>query len=375
MLENKFVNFDDNEMHNVAEILKTGKISGTSPLVETYESKLADTFNSKYALAVSSGTAALHLLMYVYDIGVGDEVVVPPSAPVMSVLPIIAVGATPVFVDNQVDSFGYDMDDLKLKVNEKTKMIISVPLWGYATNSKDVSQFSKSLGMPFVEDLSHCHGTIDDGKPTGHYSDVSFFSTQERKLISTGEGGFILTNHDEIANRVREVRDFGKPVASLSPSNHLYEYGHLFGLNFRITAISAAIGLAQIDKLEPKIEQRTKNASHIKQSLEDKDWLKEIKIEDNSKPNYYSLLYVLAKDIDNLKVGQQLYDKGIVSDSYRFKIRPLYEMPLFASYKSSCPNSEKLLKRIITLPVHEGLSSEDIATIVSAISEIDREIV
>lgn len=210
----------------------------------------------------------------------------------------------------------------------------------------------------------------------GTFCDVGFFSTQERKLISTGEGGFVITNDDKVANRLIEVRDFGKPVSELSRfPDHIGEYGYLFGLNFRITALSAAIGIAQIDKLNKKIESRTKNANRIKESISDIGWLREVAIKNESQPNYYAmLLMITSEDYNNSSVGKRLFDSGIVSDTYRFKIKPLYKMPIFKKFASDCPNSESLLRKIITLPTHEGLTSDDLALIVKSVKSMEANV-
>jgi degT/dnrJ/eryC1/strS aminotransferase len=376
MLENKYINFDKYEMFEIQKTFKTRKLAGTSEVVTQYEYKLAAFFKVKHAIALSSGTSSLHALLYAYNIGPGDEVILSPSAPVMSALPILAVGAQIVFVDNTKESFGFDIDDLKNKTTKRTKMIVSVPMWGYAINSGEIRDYAKSQNIPFIEDVSHCHGSIDEGKYMGTFCDAGFFSTQERKLISTGEGGFVTTNDDKVANRLIEVRDFGKPVSELSRfPDHIGEYGYLFGLNFRITALSAAIGIAQIDKLNKKIESRTKNANRIKESISDIGWLREVAIKNESQPNYYAmLLMITSEDYNNSSVGKRLFDSGIVSDTYRFKIKPLYKMPIFKKFASDCPNSESLLRKIITLPTHEGLTSDDLALIVKSVKSMEANV-
>jgi degT/dnrJ/eryC1/strS aminotransferase len=371
MLENKYVNFNERELDEIRKTFDTRKLSGTSEIVKQYEQKLANFFGVKHAIAVSSGTSALHALLYAHDIGKGDEVIVSPSAPVMSALPILAVGATIVFADNELNSFGFDIDDLRNKITDKTKMIVSVPMWGYAINSSEIRDLARRYDIPFIEDVSHCHGSIAEGRYMGTFGDASFFSTQERKLISTGEGGYVITDSDEIANRLIEVRDFGKPVSKLSQyPKHIGEYGYLFGLNFRITALSAALGIVQIDKLLSKIETRTENAKMIMNGLGDNAILEQAPIMKGSRPNYYALLALLNDSYDNNRVGKELFENGIVSDSYRFKIKPLYRMPIFSNFASSCPNTERLLRRIITLPTHEGLKETNIKKIIKTVKNI-----
>ncbi len=373
VLENKYINIDGTDIVTVVSALKRKQLAGTAQVVEEYEQKLADAFSVKHALAVSSGTAALHLLLYLYDVKAGDEVIVPPTAPIMSALPILAVDAVPVFVDVLPDTFTFDAEDLKRKITPRTKAIVSVPMWGYPTDLTETKAIATEHKIPLIEDASHCHGSKYRSNLVGTTGDVGFFSTQERKLVTTGEGGFIVTNNTEVANKVREIRDFGKPFReTLELKDHLGQYGYLFGLNFRLNAMSAALGISQLKKMPEKIKARTINANEIKEGLESVAWLREIGVTHDCTPNYYSMvLFVNHPTQSANEIAKHLLTQDIVSDTYRFGIKPLYELPIFAAYKSSCPNSEQILQQIITLPTHEGLDNADILKIVTALKDMD----
>lgn len=219
LLENRNIDIDERDVSAVVAAVQSGALSGTSPLVRVYETELAEYFGSAFALAVSSGTAALQVLLYAYGIGPGDEVILPPTAPVMTVLPIIASGACPVFVDIAATTFGLDLRGLELARSARTRLIVTVPMWGYPTNVEEVQSLASDWAIPVIEDASHAHGTVEgNGRLAGRTSHASFFSTQERKMVSTGEGGFILTDDVDLARRVREIRDFGedRPCPSVS---------------------------------------------------------------------------------------------------------------------------------------------------------------
>lgn len=362
VLENKFINIDESDVDAVVAAVKRKQLAGTARIVAEYEEHLAETFGVKHALAVSSGTAALHLLLYLYDVKPGDEVIVPPTAPIMSALPILAVGAKPVFVDVQANSFAFDPEDLERKITPRTKAIVSVPMWGYPTDLSRVKVIAAAHSIPLIEDASHCHGSKDGDRLVGTIGDVGFFSTQERKLVATGEGGFIITDNDDIADRVKELRDFGKPFRRTPElEGYIGQYGYLFGLNFRLAAMSAALGISQLQKLLGKIEARTANAAALRNELKVPGWLKEFSITPGTTPNYYSMILLVNHPTRSAyDVAKALFEQGIVSDTYRFGIKPLYELPIFAIYKSSCPNAEQILQRIITVPTHEGLTEVDI---------------
>ena len=370
LLENKYVNIDAADIDEVVACLRGRMLAGTAPIVETYEARLADYFGARHAHAVSSGTAALHLLLYLYDVGPGDEVLVPPTAPVMSALPILAVGATPVFVDTEPDGFGFDLADLDRKLTVKTKMAVTVPMWGYPSDIAPVKSLLSERGVPFVEDASHCHGSRAGGKYIGTLADASFFSTQERKMVATGEGGFILTDDDRVSDRVREIRDFGKPVRDLpARSGSRGTYGEQFGLNFRIAAMSAALGVSQLARLDQKIRLRTENARQILAGIAAISMpYTELSHLGRGTPNYYSLVLRLPGG-QARRVGAQLSRRGVVSDTHRFGGRLLPELPVFSPFATRLPNASRMFDEIITVPTHEGLTSEDRRRILEALKD------
>lgn len=369
VLENKFVNIDQSDVDQVIGALKARQLAGTAEILSTYEATLARAFTSKHALAVASGTAALHLLMMLFRVGPGDEVVVPPTAPIMSVLPIVAVGASPVFVDTEYTSFGFDLKDLQGKVNARTKAILSVPMWGYPVETKKVRDIADAQGIPLIEDASHCHGSLSGGRLVGTNGHVGFFSTQERKLVSTGEGGFIVTDDDEIADRVKELRDFGKPLKDLpGVPQSAGQYGYLFGLNFRLNAMAAALGITQVAKLQNKIDQRRINASIILDGIKSLTWLREWLVPNGALPNYYSLVPRIDHgSLTNRNIGKFLDEAGIISDTFRFDIKPLYELPIFAQFESVCMNATRVCQDFITIPTHEGLDDTALTRIIETL--------
>jgi len=372
ILENKYINIDDNELCHLQKVLASKQLSGTSNIILEYEEKLSDYFKVKYALGVTSGTSAIEIALRAVGVERGDEVITTPLGPVMTPLPILSIGAIPVFVDcESLYSFNISIDDLKNKITAKTKAIISVPMWGYPNDMSKIKELCKKNNIALIEDASHCHGTMLNGNFQGSFGDIGVFSTQERKMIGTGEGGFVLTDNKYLATRIKELRNFGKPLRKefidLGLEN---QYGYLFGLNYRLNAFAAGIGIAQIDKLERKIYQRKNNAKYYKRHLNN-EYLKELPIIENGLPNYYSIVFhVLHPSLSAFKIGEKLSKLGIISDTYRFNYKVLFKMPLFESFVSECPNSEVLSGSIITLPTHEGLLLDDLKFVVSTVNDI-----
>lgn len=189
------------------------------------------------------------MVLITLGVGKGDEVILPCTAPIMTVLPIIYVGAKPVFVDSERDNFNINILDLKQKISIKTKLFINVPMWGYANNIFDIVKLCRDKNIPVLEDNSHCHGTKVGHKFLGTYGDFSIFSTHERKLITTGEGAFILVDDKNYYEKLIELRSFGEAThQTVKDNNLLGAYGYSFGLNFKLSAINAALGISQLNK-------------------------------------------------------------------------------------------------------------------------------
>jgi len=371
-LQNKYVNIDQKDIDEVIKSMKGDDFSGKSEVVSRFEKKLTDYFSVTYAMACSNGTSAIHQALMALDVMPGDEVMLPPTAPVMTILPILAMAGVPVFVDTISDRcFGFSPQDFKNKITKKTKAIISVPMWGYPFDMSEIIEIARNNNISVIEDCSHSHGSQFQGKLLGTSGDINIFSTQERKLLCTGEGAFVLTNDVQLYTKMKELQMFGVfSQENLSLSEYTVSYGVKFGLNFKMNPMAAAMGCSQLDKLESKIRKRGENAKFLRDALSEIQWLEEIPVGDGDIPNYYAMvLRVSENSHGNAEtISKDLSKKNIISDTYRYKYQPLYEMPLFNKYASSCPNAEVLISNIITLPTHEGLNSNDLEYIISAVS-------
>lgn len=373
MFENKHVNVGEAEYTAVRRVLDARQLAGTAPIVDEYEDALSGYFGGCPAVAVSSGTAALHALLMAREIGRDDEVILPPTAPVMSVLPIVAVGATPVFADTGAFHFGLDSGAVTDAITSATRAIVTVPMWGYPANGSELRTLADSRGLLLIEDASHCHGAMEGPRPMGTTAHASFFSTQERKLIATGEGGFIITRDAQLVKELKAVRDFGKLQSDVSDDGgRAGQYGYGLGLNFRISAIAAALGIAQLSHLDARIVQRTTNARAIAAQVRSRGFpMTEWVVATGSRPNYYSLvLRARSAEVDMRAVGSRLEAHGVISDLHRFGATMLYDLPAFSKYRRHrCPNAEEIFASILTLPTHEGLGRKGIQHVVESLAD------
>jgi dTDP-4-amino-4,6-dideoxygalactose transaminase len=355
-ISDKYTFLCDNDLSIVKKVLETKKFSGTSKFIGEYEKKLASFFGSKYAVAISSGTAAIQTALFVLGVSKGDEVIVPSTCPSMSVFPIIFAGAKPVFCDTEVDNLGLKIEEIEKSITSKTKAITEVPMWGYPTNVKKLSDFSKSKNIPLILDLAQAHGTKLDGKYLSSYGDISCFSTHDRKIIATGEGGFIITDNEEYYKKAISFIQFGNMN------------GTDFGLNYKLGAMQAGLGISRIDFIKEQLEIRHKNANYIVSNIKNK-LVEELKIIDGGSPNYYSLILKFNFD-DNLKRIKLLENCDIPSDISRYDYKVLYKYPVFEKFKRACPNSEKLAESITTIPVHPALTKQELDYMVENINNL-----
>ena len=357
-IDDKFLIKNDDDKESLDRAIDSLKLSGTSEIVEEYEKKLATFFGSKHAIAVSSGTAAIHSALCALGVKNGDEVIVPSTTVMMTVIPVLQQSAIPVFADTNRDNFGFDIDSLKRCITDKTKAIICVPMWGYPFDYKELKEVSEDNQIPIVEDAAQAHNSTYDGKKVGTIGDVGCFSTHDKKILSTGEGGYVLTDNEELYEKIKSFIQFG------------YMKGEDFGLNYKISTLQAAIGISRIEKIDWQVRARTKNAKAILNGLNNKD-IHEIKYPKNSSPNYYSMVLQMSYPLDKVRnIIDSLMKFGIPSDVLKYDYKVLYQYPLFRKWKKSCPNSEYLSKTITTIPVHPNVSESELNYMVSSLNKI-----
>lgn len=360
-LENRFVNLDVADFASIAKAMAGLELSGSAKIVVEYEKALATKFGVLDCVSVSSGTVSIYAALMALGVHAGDEVIVAPTAPIMSALPIIQLGAIPVFADvTSEPGFGFDPVALEAAIGPKTKAILCVPLWGYPMDMDATMEVANRHGVPVVEDVAQSHGSTWKGRYLGTFGAIGCFSTHERKLITTGEGAFLLTNSKLLADGLRVLSRYGI-------ENGLG--GRRFGSNYKLGAIPAALGLTQLGKLDRKIAQRKKVADDLRARLSSLGWLKEHVVPADCVHNGYSLVYqVTDPTIDVVKLGTVMESRGVVSDSWRYKYQPMYELPLFQPYARPCPHAEAQVPRTVTIPCHEGLAEEDIEYIAEVVA-------
>jgi dTDP-4-amino-4,6-dideoxygalactose transaminase len=329
------------ELDEITGVLADGRLSGGAPVLEIYELALAGWFGAARAVAVNSGTSALHATLIALDVRAGDEVIVPATAPLPTAMPILTCGAVPVIVDTAPRSLALDPADVSAKLTSRTKAAITLPLWGYPADDAAAAPLLAAAGVPIIEDACQAHGTKIRGRYAGTIHRAGCFSTHDRKLLATGEGGFILTDDEELAERI----DFYTHLGHLK--------GHVHGVNYKLAGPLAAIGLRRLRGLQRQLQSRRANAAQLLSALPEGGTLAELGYGQTDTPNYYNLVLTAEDSAESFAGGFAC--AGLPPDSVRYGYQPLYHRPIFAPYATACPNAEALAAATLQIPVHPGM--------------------
>ncbi|WP_249384095.1 DegT/DnrJ/EryC1/StrS family aminotransferase [Chitinivorax sp. B] len=341
------------DLSMLAYALDTG-LTGTSPVVDRYEEHLKLQYNTAYALAVSSGAAAVGVALKALDWKPGDEVIVAPSSPICTIFPLLMHGLRPIFCDVTPNSFGLAPEEVVAALTPRTKAIIEVPMWGYPTRTDRLQVLAASHGLPLILDLAHSHMVKLNGHWLAQYGDIACFSTHEGKLMSTGEGGFVLSHRAEHDARMRAYTRFGNLD------------GQTFGVNFKLNGLHAAVGIARLEALERQVTIRQRNRNAILSRLHNPH-VRELPIPCCGTVSGYALLLQTIAS-DGRQFVEHLVSHGIPSDIHKYDNQPLYNYPVLADYRRDCPHVAALLRSLTTIPLHPDLSPEDLAHIVKVIN-------
>lgn len=360
-LQNRYINITAKDVVDSATPMGGQRISGSSDYVGEFEKELARYFGVGRAVTVNSGTVSIYCALRALDIGPGDEVLLPATGVVMTGLPVNLLGAKVVFADNTSEpSFGLDAAAVEAAITERTKAVISVPLWGYPVPMKDLAEVCKRKNVHLIEDIAQAHGTSWDGQLLGTFGVMGCASTHERKLITTGEGGFVITNDEAAAEKINTFRRYGYDGTGV---------GTEMGLNLKLSGLAAAVGKTQVLKLDEKIMARTKVAEQILSQISGVAWLEELTIPSHSRKNYYSMVCrITDPSISRVELDAHLEKHDVVTDTWRYGFKPLYDYPLFVDGKSVCPNAEKLISEVFTLPTLEGMNEQDVQQVANAVA-------
>jgi perosamine synthetase len=325
--------------------------------VREFEAHFAELCGVEHAIASSSGTTALHIAMLAHQIGSSDEVITSPFSFIASANCALYVGARPVFVDIEPDFFTIDPEKIEERITEKTKAIIPIHLYGQACDMDAIIDIAQRHNLAIVEDACQAHGATYKGRSVGSFG-TACYSLYATKNMTTIEGGMILTNDAQVADRARLLRNHG----SLKTYEHT-----MLGYNMRMTDLVAAIGLVQIKKLKEWNSIRQANAAYLTEKLSTIKGIVTPKIRDNVEHVFHQYT-IRIPDRDNS--AQKLREKGVgVGVHYP---TPIHHQPLYRElgYADVLPVAETASREVLSLPVHPSLTKDDLDFIVDAVASL-----
>lgn len=346
----------DEEKEAVMRVLDSGQLAqGT--VVADFEEAFAAYCGVKHAVATSNGTTALHVAMLAHNIGPGDEVITVPFTFIASANSVLYTGARPVFVDIDPVSYNIAVDQIEAAITPRTRAIMPVHLFGNPAEMSRIMEIAERHSLAVIEDAAQAHGAEENGKRAGSWG-TGCFSFYPTKNITTGEGGMITTDDDEIADRARLIRSHGMRVRY---------YHDMLGFNFRMSNIHAAIGVAQLPKLEGFNEGRIANAAFFSANLPS-DKVVVPTVRPGTRHVFHQYTVRVKSPIDRDDARKQLASAGVGTEVY-YPV-PVHRQKIYMEMgydTQTFPESERAALEVLSVPVHPGLTEEELRTIVAAV--------
>ncbi len=365
---------DDDDIDAVVSALKEDYIA-TGPGIDKFEKAFAEYVGTKYAVAVSSGTAALHACSYAIGIQKGDEVITTPMTFVATASCVMMCGGTPVFVDIDENTYNIDPNEIEKKITSKTKAIIPVHFTGQPCDMKRIYDIARKHDLKVIEDAAHAHGADYYGGKIGDckYSDLTAFSFHPVKLMTTCEGGMVTTNNEELYHRIKLFRAYCSTkdlelFKDKTDGPWHYEVQGL-GYNYRLSDVMSALGNSQLHKLDRFVAKRKMIAQRYNDELKNVRGIVLPYQAEGCNSSWH--LYTIQVENERRKeVYGKMREKNIGVDVHYL---PVYRHPYFQEngyQKVYCPKAEKLYNRILSIPIYYGLTEQQQDYVIKIIKEI-----
>ncbi|UCH31700.1 MAG: DegT/DnrJ/EryC1/StrS family aminotransferase [Candidatus Bathyarchaeota archaeon] len=346
---------NEEEVKAVTKVLRSGILTSrtrSGSEVGMFEEAFEEFSKAKYAFAVNSGTTALYLSLLVSKVNRGDEVIVPSFTFVATAEAVVLVGAKPVFVDINPDTYNINPEEIKKAITKKTKAIIPVDLFGLPADVRSIAEIAKLRDLIVIEDAAQGHGALYKGKPPGCFADLACWSFYASKNMTTGEGGMITTSITEFSEKLPAMRTHGEKNEYVSS---------MLGGNFRMPEMEAAVGRVQLKKLPEFLKMRERNAQRLATKLQNINDIQLPVTPMGYKHSWY--LFTIRLRNDNVKKRDEviygLRRAGIGATAY-YRV-PIHLMPFYRKFsKTHLPNTELASNQVLSLPVHPGVTIEQI---------------
>jgi len=359
--------WDENDIQAIESVVRSGKYWATGPQINKFENKIKDYHDTKHCITFNSGGSALFALMLAYKFKPGSEILVPSFTFIGTAYAPLYINAKPVFTDIEQETFGLDPADVKRKITSKTTGIIPIHYGGMPCKIHELKEIAQDNNLLLLEDAAESFGAKYKGKNVGTFGDAAIFSFCHNKIFTTGEGGCVITDDDRIYERLKLVQSYGRVLEGdyfLNPKNLDYiELGH----NFRLSSISAALGISQLKKVDTIIQMRRKNAGYLNKSFKSFD---NIVVPEPPTSNYFSVyqmytIRILDGKLERDNLMNYLSENGISSRIY---FDPVHKYSVFKNIVQEdifLPNTEELTSQVLTLPLYPHMSKNELDYIVN----------
>ncbi len=352
---------DGNELKYVTKCFETSWISSAGENIQKFEEEFAQACGAKYGVSCTSGTAALHLALATLGVGRGDEVIIPTFTMIATANAVTYTGAKPVLVDSEPNTWNINVKKMEEKITHRTKVIMPVHTYGHPADMDKILDIAKKYNLYVVEDAAEAHGSEYQGRKIGSMGDIACFSFYANKIITTGEGGMLTTDNEEMAKIARNLRGH-----AFSEERHFWH--NYIGFNYRMTNLQAAIGLAQMEKFDENVRRRIQNAKLYNSMLKN---IKGITLPPQTKgvKNVYWMYSILVNDefdVTRDELRKKLAKRGVETRTFFIPIhlQPIY----FRRYDERFPVAEELCRKGMYLPSSSTLTKEEIEYVVESIA-------
>ena len=362
---------DDEDLQIITKIIKRGSQWALGPEIDEFETKIKNYVGCDYCLCLNSGTSCLHSAFLAYNFSTNDEIIVPSFSFISTANSVLFVNGKPRFADIESVNFGLEPKNLQSMINKKTKAIVPMDYGGVSCKIEEIRKIADENKIILIEDAAEALGTSINGIKTGNIADLSVFSFCGNKVLTTGEGGAITTNSKEIFEKIKLIRSHGR-IDNYSYFNNPSKSNYLdVGYNWRMSSLTAGLGITQLSKLDKIISLRKKNAESITSKL--------LKLSDEivfpfSSAKYENIyqMYTIRLKNENIrnKLHKFLLNKKIFSKVYFYPIHlTSFYREKFHTDKISLPVTEMISEQVLTLPLFPNMTHEEIDYLVNSIFE------
>ena len=366
----------DDELASIKDSFDSSWI-GLGPKVAEFEQKWANHVDTKYAIALNSATAALHLGLMLFNFPQKKKVLVPSLTFSSTASAILYNNLIPVFVDSREDTLGMCLEDLDLKYDKDCVAVMPVHYSGHPIEMEKLIPWAKKRNLKVIEDCAHTTGSLYKGKRLGTWGDIGCYSFEEKKLMTTGDGGMIVTNCEELFVNIKAMRWVGidkdnwktsqEYTASNKDSMHWFYELNILGYKYNMNDLAASIGLVQLDKLDLMNHKRSKIIHKYLKGIEKCKYIKPL-LPYNPNHFVYQMFGIRTNNKEDLILF--LKNRGIATGCH---YTPLHTQPLFKKYTSSCKITEKVYSEMITLPLHVDLVDDELNFIIESLYEFEKQ--